>query len=96
MKKNAVFLLVLAALLVTALGALYYQYQQGELSYDLDEVIDEPIESETSAPPAQESIDSEADVELEMIPPLSIDDSLETIQQELEETVILEEDLSDL
>ncbi|KUK79592.1 MAG: hypothetical protein XD95_0276 [Microgenomates bacterium 39_7] len=97
MKKNAIFLLVLAALLVTALGALYYQYQQGELSYETEEVIEEPTTSET-VPFFEESdqMAGESDDELDSIPPLSIDDSLETIQQELEETVILEEDLSDL
>ncbi len=96
MKKNALFLLVLAALLVTALGALYYQYQQGELSLETQEVIEEPPIVDQEPAPVQEEVAEETDSELEAVPPLSIDDSLETIQQELEETVILEEDLSDL
>jgi hypothetical protein len=96
MKKNALFLLVLAALLVTALGALYYQYQQGELALETQDYVEETTVVDQEPAPFQDETVEEADSELEEIPPLSVDDSLETIQQELEETEILEEDLSDL
>ncbi len=99
MKNNLLFLLVLVALFLTAMGALYYQYRFGEFA-QLEEVTTEiEVVEETPAP---ETVEPEAelspapDEELEAQPTLSADDDLETIQTELEQTEILEEDFSDL
>jgi hypothetical protein len=97
MKNNLLFILVLVALFATALGALYYQYRFGDFGQEITEeavVEDQDILLETEvATPAGELAEDE---ELQAMPEVSESDELDVILQELEETVILEEDFADL
>lgn len=98
MKNNLLFLLVLVALFATALGALYYQYQFGDLTQETTEevlLIEEP-DATTPDTTATDQKSLEAEPELEALPEISTADDLETIMEELDATVILEEDFSDL
>ncbi len=98
MKNNTLFLVVMLALLITGLGALYYQYQMGELELGSSDLTATPVpttrveqERDTATSAA-----TETDSELEEMPNVSENTELETIEEELEGTVILEEDFSDL
>lgn len=102
MKNNALFLAVMIALLVIGLGALYYQYQAGEFETSRLEMAAEPTPSQEVVispepePQVTEPADPSQDDLIESMPEVSDDMDLETIQQELEETRIPEEDFSDL
>lgn len=98
MKNNTLFLIVMLALLITGLGALYYQYQMGELELGSSDLTATPVptarveqKADTATPAA-----TETDAGLEQMPTVSDSTDLETIEQELEGTIILEENFSDL
>ena len=104
MKNNALFLLVMIALLITGLGALYYQYSIGEFSFGINDMAEqtdsidtqESVESSEASPAAQETPTATNDAQLEAIPSVGTANDLETLQQELEATEILDEDFSNL
>ncbi len=93
MKNNLLFLIVLIALLTIGFGALFYVYRFGGFEADYEPTTEEAkIERAEDLPSEEELIEQELDSQ----PEISNDDDLETIWQELEETVILEEDFSDI
>ena len=104
MKNNALFLLVMIALLITGLGALYYQYSIGEFNFGINDmaeqtdVVDtqESVVDNEASPAAQETPTATDNAQLEAVPSVSTANDLETLQQELEATEILDEDFSDL
>ena len=104
MKNNALFLLVMIALLITGLGALYYQYSIGEFNFGVDDMTkqtnvtttQEPTADNEASPAAQETPTATSDAQLEAIPSVGTTDDLETLQQELEATEIFDEDFGDL
>ena len=104
MKNNALFLLVMIALLITGLGALYYQYSIGEFNFGVDDMTkqtnvtttQEPTADSEASPAAQETPTATSDAQLEAIPSVGATDDLETLQQELEATEIFDEDFSNL
>jgi|GEM_PF-3044340 len=94
MKNNLLFLIVLISLLLIGLGALFYVYNIEDTSSNLEPVTQEEVWIEDDSDFADQ--DELIDQQLEAQGEVSDDDSLETIFQELENTIILEEDLGDL
>lgn len=95
MKNNLLFILVLVALFATALGALYYQYRFGDFGQEITEEV--VVEDREIMPETEVTTEEYAeDEELQAMPEVSESDELDVILQELEETVILEEDFTDL
>lgn len=106
MKNNLLFLLVLVSLFATAMGALYYQYRFGNLyqekatdttvleQTEIPNVIDQSDTAEDSSP--ESSLTPLTDEAVEAMPTVSADDDLNTLKQELDDTIILEEDFSNL
>ncbi len=100
MKNNALFLVTMIALLIVGLGALYYQYRAGEFEDGRLEMTASPAPTQqvmpTETPQEGTASAQTQDEELETMPTVSEETDLDTIEQELEETQILEEDFSDL
>lgn len=102
MKNNLLFLLILLVLFVTGLGAVYYQYRFGQLIPIQQETQEEEtveiknIDEITPATEGSAAASQATDSDLEAVPSVSEDNSLEAIEQELESTQILQEDLGDL
>ncbi len=103
MKNNLIFLIVLIALLVTGLGALYYQYQSGQFELGRSDLAASPTPIQTASPSPNQDNTQEAgtnsvqpEQDVENMPTVSENDDLDTIQQELNETEILEETFNDL
>lgn len=93
MKNNLLYIVVLICFLLIGLGALYYVYQ-------VDDTDVTPVETvrEFTVETTEDFSDEGALInqQLEAQGEISDDDSLETIQQELDNTVIFEEDFGDL
>lgn len=100
MKNNLLFLVVLISLLIIGLGALFYVYRFEDSSTDLETATQEVIittdEDLTDQNSQEDNYQEEINQQLNAQPEVSQDDSLETIQQELENTVIFEENFGDL
>lgn len=96
MKNNVFFLLALFSLLIIILGILFYQYQARQLSLQLYQSPSEDLLIETADDNSDSIIPASTENPFIEQAPLSDQTDLETIQQELHETIILEEEFSDL
>ena len=99
MKNNTIFFLVLVVLLVLALGSLFYQYQSGDWATQLQEHTQE-IEGGDDATENETKLENFDDEDLEInkdetetVPTISEDNEFDVILDEIDQTVILEEDL---
>lgn len=98
MKNNTVFFLVLVVLLILALGALFYQYQAGDWATQLQEHTQEIERNDDDDSKTKfENFEGEElptnDDELEAVPTVSEDNTLDVILDEIDQTDILEDDL---
>ncbi|HQM15636.1 MAG TPA: hypothetical protein PLM16_00290 [Candidatus Woesebacteria bacterium] len=95
MKNNFFFLLTLFTLLIIILGILFYQYQAKQINLALhpqsEELLDQEKEdtANVSTPSSTENLFIQQ-------APISDQTDLKTIQQELQDTVIFEEEFADL